>query len=80
MAVRLKQDRSRRSGHKHSLSAQDFPPIPQTPQLRRQRLRDAALDFLGMAKVWGEGRQSEVVARAAVRAMIDVLDREEAKP
>lgn len=47
-----------------------------TSAMRRQRLRDAAADFLALMKPWCEGRQCEVIARAAVRALVDTLDKE----
>ena len=79
MAVRLKQDRTRRSGHAHSKNAQDFPVTKKTPELCRQQLRNVCRTFLTMMAPWCEGRQAETIARAAVRALVDTLDKETTK-
>ena len=76
MAVRQKQARTRKAGYRGSMNTQDFAPTIMTPALRRQRLRELATNFLGLMGPWCEGRQAETIARAAVRALVDTLDKE----
>lgn len=62
--------------HPHLKDAQDFPPVAKTPELCRQQLRNVARTFLVMMTPWCKGRQAETIARAAVGALIDALDKE----
>ena len=78
MAVRLKRKLRGADGgkHPHVKNEQNFPPVVITPTYRRQRLREAAKVFLAHAAVWGCDRQAETIARAAVGALVDTLDKE----
>lgn len=47
--TRLKQDRTRKSGYRGSLNAQDLPMPPADP---RQRLLDETKNYLGQLNLW----------------------------
>ena len=75
--IRMRQSRTRRSGHRHSMNEQDYPPTVYTPAQRAQFLRNAAAQFVGMVETWGAGRRAEGTAKAAALALVDVLRRED---
>lgn len=74
MGTAIKQDRSRRAGHKHSLNAQDFEPTQFTPEQRRYFLRGAARTFVAMIDTWGDGTLLESEAMRAAERLAGVLD------
>lgn len=76
MATVIRQNRTRRAGHKHALNEQDFPPTVYTPAQRADILRRAANHFVGMVETWGTGRRAESAAKAAALALADVIGRE----
>ena len=76
MTTRIKHARTRKAGYRGSMNEQDFPPVIHTPAYRRQRLREVVKIFLAHLAVWGDGRQAEMVARAAVNALADTLGKE----
>jgi hypothetical protein len=69
MAVRLKQDRSRRSGHEHSKFAQDYntgpPRLRRTPhQFWRLRVRDVVDNVLAPDYLARDGETELLKIRA----------------
>ena len=76
-AIRLKQDRTRRSGHAHSRFAQDTPQRPATAAENRQALAQQARWLLWLMTRYGlPEAQATVAAKAALRNLIEWAERE----
>ncbi len=77
--TRIKQDRTRRSGHAHAKNSQDYPQTIYTPAQKRHYLRAAASQFVAMIWTWGEGTLLEAKALGAAQRLIEELTDEQQK-